>query len=692
MLLVIAVYPAYISGSRFASPISEKPMANRLPIALLSLLLALPASALAQAPSSAGMTATTAALPAVAFGTVPAIDNVTLSLDGKLLASAYVGKQVSITILDLVARKPRHRIAFDQNMKLRSMGFVDDTTLLVNFSTTYAAQGDPDSKSELGATFAINAEDGSSRVLMEARENNRVVPSSGRVASRKGGGPGEILMTARLTDLPDAAGMIPGSASAYILAVNTKTGAFRPLEKGGRYTGGWLFDTEGRAQIRIDSQFREMAKEGTTTLRYRKGDDWIQFHEATGRDFNPIGLGADGKSVLVISALGGDRKKLWTIPVDGSGPQLLFQDPDHDVEGATTDRYDGRLLAVSIGGLEQRIHWLDADAEGRQASVAAALPGRRVNVSGYSRDGRYAVAFAQSRTNPGAYFLVDFQTNRAEIVGQEYPALAKSPLGPAKLVSYRTRDGYTVPAYLTLPPGIEAKNLPVVMLPHGGPEARDSISFDWWSQFVATRGYAVLQPQFRGSTGFGEEHRKAGYRQWGRRMQDDVSDGVKYLVDQGIADPTRVCIVGASYGGYAALAGATLTPDLYRCAVSVAGVADLTQMIEWVAGNGGPQSPAVKYWRQHIGDPGSAAVDAISPARHVEKVHAAVMLMHGKDDTIVPFEQSEIMAKVLQKQGKAYELVRLDGEDHWLSRSETRTRMLQELERFLGQHLGPTGH
>ena len=125
--------------------------------------------------------------------------------------------------------------------------------------------------------------------------------------------------------------------------------------------------------------------------------------------------------------------------------------------------------------------------------------------------------------------------------------------------------------------------------------------------------------------------------------------------------------------------------------MSVAGVADLTQMIEWVASNGGPQSPAVKYWRQHIGDPGSAAVDAISPARHVEKANAAVMLMHGKDDTVVPFEQSEIMAKALQKQGKAYELVRLDGEDHWLSRSETRTRMLQELERFLGEHLGRTG-
>ena len=666
-------------------------MFRPLPSVLFALALALPLPAFSQTPAPAAAV-TAAALPAAAFGTVPTIDNVTLSLDGKLLASAYVGKQVSIAILDLAARKPRHRIAFDQNMKLRGMGFVDDTTLLATFTITYAAQGDPDAKSELGATFAINAEDGSSRLLMEARENNRVVPSSASVASRKGGGPGEILMTARLLDLPGAAGMLAEGASTWILAVNTRTGAFRQIEKGGRYTSGWLFDTEGKAQVRIDTQSRELAKEATTTLRYRQGDDWVQFHEAIGRDFNPIALGPDRKSVLVISALGGDRKKLWTIPFDGSGPQLLFQDPDHDVEGTVMDRYDGRLLAVGIGGLEQRVHWLDGSAEAQQASLAAALPGRRVSVSGYSRDGRYAVAFAQSRSNPGAYYLVDFQGGRAEVVGQEYPALAKSQLGPVKLVSYRTRDGYTVPAYLTLPPGLEAKNLPVVMLPHGGPEARDGINFDWWSQFVASRGYAVLQPQFRGSTGFGEEHRKAGYRQWGRRMQDDVSDGVKYLVDQGIADPQRVCIVGASYGGYAALAGATLTPDLYRCAVSIAGVADLTQMIEWVAGKGGPQSPAVKYWRQHIGDPGTASVEAVSPARHVDGVRAAVMLMHGKDDTVVPFEQSEIMAKALQKQGKAHEVVRLDGEDHWLSRSETRTRMLQELERFLGEHLGTAGH
>lgn len=640
----------------------------------------------------AGSAPSAASLPASAFGTVPAIDNVTLSLDGKLLASAYVGDQVSIAIVDLVARKPRHRIAFDQTMKLRSMGFVDDTTLLASFSITYAMRGAPDAKSELGATFAISAEDGSSRMLMEARDNNRVIPSSASIASRRGGGPGEILMTVRLQDLPEAAGMIPDGSTLHIVAVNMRTGAFRTIEKGGRNTVGWLFDTEGRPQVRIDQQMREEDKQPTTTLRYRKGADWVEFYTATGRDFNAAGLGADGKSVLAISPLGSDRKKLWTIPYDGSGPQLLFQHAKYDVEGTLRDRYDGRLLAVSVGGLAQETHWLDDEAAGREAALAAALPGRRVTVGGYSRDGRYAVGFAYSRSNPGAYYLVDYGTGKAEVVGQEYPQLARTQLGPSKLIEYAARDGYQVPAYLTLPPDLEPKGLPLVILPHGGPEARDSFGFDWWSQFVATRGYAVLQPQFRGSTGFGEAHRKAGYRQWGRRMQDDVSDGVKYLVEQGIADPSRVCIVGASYGGYAALAGATLTPDLYNCAVSIAGVADLTQMIEWVAGRGGMRSPAVKYWREHIGDPGSDAVDAVSPVEHVGNVRAAVMMMHGKDDTVVPFEQSEFMLKALQKAGKPGELVRLDGEDHWLSRSPTRTRMLEELQRFLGQHLGGATH
>jgi dipeptidyl aminopeptidase/acylaminoacyl peptidase len=247
-----------------------------------------------------------------------------------------------------------------------------------------------------------------------------------------------------------------------------------------------------------------------------------------------------------------------------------------------------------------------------------------------------------------------------------------------------------VPAYLTLPPGAQpGAKLPLVVLPHGGPEARDSgTGFDWWSQFVAARGYAVLQPQFRGGTGFGRAHSRAGYRQWGQLMQHDVTDGVKHLIDKGIADPARVCIVGASYGGYAALAGAAFTPELYRCAVSVAGVSDLVEMQYWEEAQGGPDSPTVRYWREAIGKASEPHVAAFSPARSADRVKANVMLMHGVDDTVVPYMQSEFMETALKRAKAPHEVVQLKSEDHWLSRTPSRIEMLVQLERFLAENLG----
>ena len=179
------------------------------------------------------------------------------------------------------------------------------------------------------------------------------------------------------------------------------------------------------------------------------------------------------------------------------------------------------------------------------------------------------------------YYLVDFRAQDRDR-RRDLSGARRAALGSIRITSFKARDGTQIPAYLTLPPGSEGKKLPLVVLPHGGPESRDWPQFDWWSQFLATRGYAVLQPQFRGSTGFGEAFRLAGRRQWGGLMQDDVTDGVQALISDGTADPGRVCIVGASYGGYAALAGATFTPQLYHCAASINGVSDLADMLQWV--------------------------------------------------------------------------------------------------------------
>jgi dipeptidyl aminopeptidase/acylaminoacyl peptidase len=272
-------------------------------------------------------------------------------------------------------------------------------------------------------------------------------------------------------------------------------------------------------------------------------------------------------------------------------------------------------------------------------------------------------------------------------VGDEYPALADAPLGEVRSLSYKARDGTSIPAYLTLPPGAAQKNLPLVVLPHGGPEARDEYEFQWWPQFLATRGYAVLQPQFRGSTGYGDAFRRAGYGQWGGLMQDDVTDGVKAMIEQGIADPKRVCIVGASYGGYAALAGAAFTPDLYRCAVSVSGVSDLPAMLGTERTQSGDESNSVAYWKESIGSPYDKNVIERSPARAAQQVRIPILLIHGLDDTVVPIAQSETMARELDKAGKPYSFVKLTGEDHWMSRAETRLEIMKEIEKFLGSNL-----
>ncbi len=239
-----------------------------------------------------------------------------------------------------------------------------------------------------------------------------------------------------------------------------------------------------------------------------------------------------------------------------------------------------------------------------------------------------------------------------------------------------------IPAFLTLPPGAAEKDLPLIVLPHGGPAAADTLDFDWWAQALAAQGYAVLQPNFRGST-LSSKFLEAGFGEWGRKMQTDLSDGVRYLAHQGTVDPKRVCVVGASYGGYAALAGVSVETGVYRCAVSVAGISDLRRFRKWTIANEIGMNQ--RYWDRFIGtaDQSDPALLAISPIEHVDAVMAPVLLIHGRDDTVVPFEQSDVMLNALKRAGKSVSLVTMKHEDHWLSHSETRLQMLQATVDFL---------
>jgi dipeptidyl aminopeptidase/acylaminoacyl peptidase len=283
---------------------------------------------------------------------------------------------------------------------------------------------------------------------------------------------------------------------------------------------------------------------------------------------------------------------------------------------------------------------------------------------------------------------VDYTAKSAGIINEQYPQLVGVQLAEVREFKYAARDHYALFGYLTVPSGSAEKNLPLVVMPHGGPASRDDDGFDYMTQFLASRGYLVFQPQFRGSSGFGTAHAQAGRRQWGLRMQDDVTDGVKALVDQGIADPRRICIVGTSYGGYAALAGAAFTPELYACAISINGVSDLPEFIGYINRQGGDESNALHYWRNHIGPPGDPQVIAKSPARNAASTRAPILLLHGSQDTTVPISQSRSMARALSAAGRKFEFIELPGDDHHLSSSAMRVRALTEMERFLAEHLG----
>ena len=255
--------------------------------------------------------------------------------------------------------------------------------------------------------------------------------------------------------------------------------------------------------------------------------------------------------------------------------------------------------------------------------------------------------------------------------------------------SYKARDGLEIPAIITSPPGVQPENLPTIVMPHGGPESHDEVTFDWMAQYFANRGYLVLQPNFRGSDGFGDDFTKAGYGGWGGVMQDDVSDGLNFLVDTGMSDPNRVCIIGWSYGGYSALAGGAFSPELYNCVVSINGVSQLQTMLNQEKRDFGRDHWVVGYWERVMAK-GDATQDTLrekSPAEFASNFDAPVLLIHGNDDSVVNKRQSEIMRDKLKEAGKPVTYVNMRGEGHYMITPGSRLKILKELDKFVSANI-----
>ena len=357
--------------------------------------------------------------------------------------------------------------------------------------------------------------------------------------------------------------------------------------------------------------------------------------------------------------------------------------------------YDWRTNAVNgVYWHEERMHveYFDPQFAELQSQIEGFFPESNVYIRDWDRDFRRVVVYLVGGHTSGAYYLIDPQTGSVQLLANARPRLPEDSVSPVEVVRYQADDGLDLFGYLTVPRGRAAANLPLVLMPHGGPESRDYYGYDDWAQLIASRGYAVFQPQFRGSGGFGVEFAEAGYEGWGTRMQQDLDDGVDALAARGIIDPARVCIFGWSYGGYAALAGATLTPDRYRCAIAGAGVSDIRAMMRFEGSQYGGYS--WRYWSRNIGDwRGSNAdtIDQVSPARQAANVQAPLMIVHGTEDIVVDYEQAEIMAAAMDEAGRPYELVTIDGGKHYsmLMTVDHKRQLYSNLERFLFEHNPP---
>jgi len=345
-----------------------------------------------------------------------------------------------------------------------------------------------------------------------------------------------------------------------------------------RHTLGYLLDERGEVVARYDSDDAT----NRWSLFVYDGDRprlLMQDVSETGEPLQIEGLMPDGKIAVLDEDESGEFHRLFAVDRTSGERTLLFQREGRDVAGAILDPWTRRVVGAAWTEDETRQQYFDPELQTAYERVTAQFSNGGASLQSWSRDRRRILVYGERGLDGGGYYLFVPADGSLRRIGMLYPDLATAAGGVRQSINYRARDGVRIPAYLTLPGDGTARHLPAVLLVHGGPHSRDTMGFDWVASFLASRGYAVLQPNFRGSTGYGASWELAGRRQWGGLMQTDVEDGVAALVRAGIADPQRVCIVGASYGGYAALAGATLTPDRYKCAASVAGVADLNEFL-----------------------------------------------------------------------------------------------------------------
>lgn len=635
----------------------------------------------------------TSALPVESFASLPDVSHMGLSPSGEKISSIVRvdvenTKGTAVQVTDLKSGQKK-LVLFTDNKKydIYWVSWKDEKTLLVG--TVFPSKID----TWVGGS-RVNAKTRESRLMIIDLEKDQILtPLSNNFLKRYKVMPvAQDLVVDTLPEEPDSILMALPTNQTLALGSNSYTGIYKVnfREQTARvYQGSedHVFEwwTDGQHRVRAGMYFGD---DGIQKVVFKNTTDekWQQVwsHRIFSEDeVTPLGFGLD-PNILYIRAYHEKRLAIFKVNLADKTlkRELVFADPVYDVNGGlvyspVTKDVIGITYSANGG-----FSFFDPELKKLQASIDKAMPNSRNYIYAFSQDMQTFLMSSNSDTDAGTFYVGHRNPIRLNAVAYRYKQLDSAAMAPSKRYDYKARDGLNIEAYLTLPKNSPGKKLATIIFPHGGPIARDDDDFDYWAQYFADKGYAVLKMNFRGSAGQGLEFRNAGLKNWGMEMQDDIEDGARKLIADGIADEKSLCVIGASYGGYAALMGVVKTPDFYKCAVSVAGVSNVYELVK----------DSRAFWSSYnvvdeqIGNDNKHLKD-ISPVNFADKIKVPVLLIHGDDDRQVPVKHSTQMRDALTKAGKNVTYLELPDEDHYLSNNENRIATFKAMDQFLDKYL-----
>lgn len=621
-------------------------------------------------PQEARPAASTAPVPLDVFAELPVLESPALSPDGLRLATKQpVGGTQTLAVVSLFDERPTVRLGASAGTDINWWRWVNDEWLVVGIGSTTVLYGE-----EYYITRVLGIRSDMAKTVRLSWD------SSGLRADdvlwiAKDGSP-RILLS-RQTGIEKADDFYPS-----VFEVDVSTGKSRRVAAGQPNVYQWFAD--GTGNVRAGYRYNDDTRTRTLLYRASNAEPFRAIARAK-RDEEgmtiPLTFRDDGTAIAFDEGEDGlDAVYQVSLP-DLKPGKKLYGLEGYDVDAIIDNAGENDVAGVRVTDRYERVVWLDPTLKEMQDAVDKSIGDRRARITSWSRDRTRFLLEVGTPSQAGAIYYWNTEGNRLQRIAYNVVSLKDRRLSPVSTIRYQARDGTPIEAVLTMPRHrAGAKNLPLIVMPHGGPFARDAEGWDWWTQFLAEKGYVVVQPNYRGSSGYGDAFARKGEGEWGLKMQDDLDDAVTHLARQGVVDAKRVCMVGASYGGYAAMRAAQRDGSRYRCAVSYAGVSDLAAMKRYDSQflNGKTRADWLKKQAPDF--------RSVSPRFGAPSFGAPILLVHGKEDKRVPVKQSRMLAEELRKAGKPFEYLEQPLADHHFTRGEDRLEFLKRLDTFLDKH------